>query len=110
MYLQKILIFLSFHSNSRDKKIRSRGNIKYSVLIYLLYVAHVVFIILLHSGKNTTAMKLDAWAKSGKIVKIRECSGRQEGEMMRPRLFAAQFAEVRGKGFRCAFEYLTIAR
>lgn len=59
----------------------------------------MVFMILLHSGKNTTAMKLDTWAKPGKIVKIRECSGRQEEEMMRPRLFAAQFAEVRGKRF-----------
>lgn len=92
-----LVFFLSFHSNSRDEKKTFLWRYKVlCIYIFVLCCAHVVFIILLHSDKNTTAMKLDTWAKSGKIVKTRECSWKQE-EMIRPRLFAAQFAEVRGK-------------
>lgn len=73
MLERKFLFFYHF-TVIVEKKKRSCENIKYSVFIYLLYVAHMVVIILLHSDKNTTAMKLDTWAKSGKIVKTRECS------------------------------------
>lgn len=40
---RKFLFFLSFHSNSRDKKIPSRENIKYSVYLYICFTSRTWF-------------------------------------------------------------------